>query len=193
MAQEVVGSSPIFHPCAFSRRPHRLAVRTQDFHSCNRGSIPLGVINGASAPLIFCAGARGQAGHGVPGTLCSGGASLSASAGGTFDFRSYIRLSCNSGHKTRNFPRPLASGRNALKLPALSLQQGASAFRHFPESGTPRQLPSTGGNALKLPRLSLPQKLPRSWTVSVPQHETASSRMMFSEHSPALRRASARD
>ena len=33
--------SSTFAP-AFDKRCHRITVSTQDFHSCNRGSIPLG-------------------------------------------------------------------------------------------------------------------------------------------------------
>ena len=43
MALDVAGSNPVAHPeLILNKRPLRLVVRTQDFHSCNRGSIPLG-------------------------------------------------------------------------------------------------------------------------------------------------------
>lgn len=40
----------LFH--IYSYRLLRLVVRTQDFHSCNRGSIPLGDNNGPLAQLV---------------------------------------------------------------------------------------------------------------------------------------------
>ena len=41
VALVVAGSSPVAHPQMKNRCPVRLVVRTQDFHSCNRGSTPL--------------------------------------------------------------------------------------------------------------------------------------------------------
>ena len=41
-ANDLVFKNPYCYLCpAFERRPVRLGVRTQDFHSCNTGSIPV--------------------------------------------------------------------------------------------------------------------------------------------------------